>query len=66
MDAEFELFVIHIESFIFDGILTGGVGQMLSNPKKKGEYVLNANPRKMKETIKWAADRAAATMEKSD
>jgi len=43
MDAEFELFVIHIESFIFDDILTGWVGQMLSNPKKNREYVLNAN-----------------------
>lgn len=43
VDAEFELFVVHIYPFIFDGIVAGGVGQRLSKPKEKREYVLNAN-----------------------
>jgi hypothetical protein len=35
VDAEFELFVVHIKPFIFDGILTGWVGQMLSKLEEK-------------------------------
>jgi hypothetical protein len=50
------LFVVHIRPFIFCSILTGGVGQKLSNLQEKREYVLNAKASNSEDNPLWQND----------